>query len=291
MPALDLLPKLTATLRDQYEAARQNAEKLALRLPLVRVVLSRDPVRRVDEIADVFERGHLRTEHRGKGTRSIEAALGVGPFLYFHGGRTHPTYGDAVFVIADADGVEATPFGLGGLCCDGPGTSLHDQRSCVSPIAHEEVGTQSDFVRASTWTTDWRANASDYLALYFATDLRTYFSESSSSKPSISDPELVYDDSGNEDWRAWTIEIRARVDVNLFDHARAKRILWWGIPDWLEDTIFHRTLTERRTREELYPLLAQLQSDRQISVTDPLGITDFRAVDTQIQEFLFSELE
>jgi len=286
MPALDVIATFTDHDRSLYERDRPAAEQFATRLPLVRVVVPRAPGRRIQEIEDVFAGGVLRTEHRGAGTRDIEAQLGIGPFLYFHAGRSHSDYGDAIFVFDDLEGsYEATPFGLGGLCCPGPPDPFHLRCQCVDPVAHESQVRQSQFVSDSTWKPQWRSEAAKYLAAYFGGRLEEYFDSSPSAKPTLTDPDLIFGDSRNTDWRAWTIEVRSSSDVNLFDVVRSGCILWWGVPDWLEDTMFVTALSNRRRPAERYPLLAQLPSHLRVSVTDAAGTTDFGDLQQSIQEF------
>lgn len=205
---------------------------VAKKLPLVRVVIPRtDPKRRREEISDVLIHGDLRRTHKSARSRDIERRLQLPESLYFHAGRPHEDYGDAIFIIEDtANGVEveATPFGLGQLLCEKK-TDMHTQGRCLAPISHEDDFKQRLFVQGSIWKADWRDRAAQYLALYFGSDPSRYFMEGDKGKPKKHDPDCIYSNDDNKDWRSWSIEVRVLGDISLFDVLARKRLLFWAM--------------------------------------------------------------
>lgn len=237
MPALDVLNALPNNWKTEFNKAILKAQMVAKKLPLVRVVIPRtDPKRRREEISDVLIHGDLRRTHKSDRSRDIERRLHVPESLYFHAGRPHEDYGDAIFIIEDtANGVEveATPFGLGQLLC-GKKTDMHKQGRCLAPISHEDDCKQRLFVRGSIWKADWRDRAAQYLALYFGSDPSRYFMEGDKGKPQKHDPDCIYSNDDNKDWRSWRIEVRVLGDISLFDVLARKQLLFWAMKKrWL----------------------------------------------------------
>lgn len=295
MPALDVLQSLLEEERQAYERALPRALEMAASLPLVRVIIPRDDQRGIEEIEDVLTSGRLSREHKGLRTRRTEAQLGTGSFLYFHAGRTHPDYGRGMVVIRDSPTsaeLEATPFGLGGLCCGGTDEDpLHKARGCVSPVAHHDSGEQARFVAESTWHEDWRDKAAQYLALYFGDTPEAYFSPRAADKPTREDPEGIFTDPRTRDWRAWTIEVRLTEDVDLFDVIRARELLFWGMTDWVYNTLRIDALRQRRSITHIYPLLALLPREGEIELDERDPDKVFSAAQRKIEEAVFNGLE
>jgi hypothetical protein len=283
MPALDNLPLAPEDHAEQYWAHLERCSQIAERIPLVRVIVptnDRGPL----EVHDIFSDGVLRRSHKSDHSRLLEQELGAGDGLYFHAGRTHPQYGRAVFVIADSPvHAEVTPFGLGGLCCPNNNSSpLHADGSCISPVAHLERSIQRGFVLGSTWRDDWRARVGQYLAWYFGSTPSRYFLDGSASRPSRPDPEGIFIEPRNRDWRIWTAEVRILDDLLIRAIIDQGALLFWGVHSSVEQELKRNAYTRRMSMQTLYPIWIMLPRDLRVPVERVPGTDRFGAVDRAI---------
>lgn len=267
MPALDLLGTIAGPQQTAFQAALPGGAKLAGRMPLVRVVFSKNKSRRTVEIEDFLVRGVIRRSHKSDHSRDIEKRLAVQDSLYFHLGRAHPDYGDAAIVVQEATvASEASPFGLGGLLCPGSGKN-HDAGCCVSPLAHAPEGDQKMFVASSTWYSDWRAKAGEFLALFFNANADAYFAPGEGGRPSIADPEAIFSDPANKDWRSWTIEVRLLDDLRLDEVLTGNYLLHWAVVDTVENDLYDQAQAAGVPLRDMFPYLERLPAARQIRAT------------------------
>ena len=162
---------------------------------------------------------------------------------------------------------------------------MHDQGRCSAPTCHEPYSAQAAFVRDSTWGDDWREQASKFLALYFGDDPGRYFSPDAEGKPRRTDPDGLYSETRNVDWRTWTIEIQAYEDVRLFDLARTGQIRHWGLNPKLRNYMNDLAIDSGDLYER-FPLLAQLPEDREVRGDD----TDAESVFDRIDRLVRAEV-
>jgi len=267
-----------------------DAISLASKLPLVRVVVPPSDPRKGREVEDVLRTGIIRASHKSARSRDVERRLGAPDAIYFHAGRTHPEYGHVALVLAplsdSAAAQEATPFGLGGLLCDGV-KDTHTQGGCISPIAHEPEATQAAFYADSNWSSDWRMSAAHFLDIYFLGRLRDYFRDAATSKPSRPDPDKIYSDPANTDWRTWTMEVRVpKGDLDLNPLLDADRLLYWAIDEHLGSTLEILATSGGRSLANEYPFYSRLltmSNRRIISMNEDV----FLAVDKTVEQYCF----
>ncbi|MEZ4409661.1 MAG: hypothetical protein R3A52_24795 [Polyangiales bacterium] len=220
-----------------YRARLAEAQTFAVRLPLVRVGVPASGARYQTEFDDLLDVGVLRATHKSPRSRAIEERLGATDALYLHAGRGHPAYGTCVFVLADVDGAEASPGGLGSLLCE-RGASVDDGEvhdGCLAPIAHCDEASQRRYYVETTWRGVWRAPAGCFIAGYFGDVARggfsSYFHEGDDGRPHHPDPYGVFTNPKVTDWRAWTLEVRVAGDVDLHRALDEDRLLAWGMTD------------------------------------------------------------
>jgi hypothetical protein len=139
-------------------------------------------------------------------TLAAEESLDLGSSLYFYAGRAHPGFGlMALAFKAESESSHtgsATPFDSGGVC-----------RGYIR-LALSQAGQEAlrRFVRESIVDLSrWRDEFAKFLAAYFS-PLLAYWSD----RPCRSDPEQIFADPQNE-WRAWTYEVRFREVQQIFD--------------------------------------------------------------------------
>jgi hypothetical protein len=243
-PALAALGVMDPAWKDAYEGALPAATAFVARLPLVRVVVPHRGPRKGLETDDALRDGKLLPRHKSDRSADGERRLGAANGIYFHAGRTHPVYGKVAFVfstLAEEDRAEVTPFGLGGLLCDGTGVD-HEQRRCVTPVAHLPDLEQAAFVAASTWRSQWRDQAPQFLAAYFGSELDAYFAAEDEGRPTRLDPAGVFDSTtGSRDWRAWTFEVRIAAEIDLHRVLDSGRVMMWAMEDQLYNDLVLRT--------------------------------------------------
>lgn len=281
---------MTGLWRSCYEAALPRARIAAGKLPLVRVVVPRTDPRQLVEVLAVFQAGRLGRDHKSPKAREKEEQLGVADSLYFHAGRPHPDYGRAVIVLRQSRGPEeATPFGIGQLECDS-GT-LCSKGACLKPVAHKSRLEQQTFVSGSTWRGEWRKCAGHYLAAYFGDDLLGYFRSGPTARPKYPDPEAIYSNPANIDWRSWTVEVRVLNDINLIEAIAVGDVLLWGLEEDLENWIQQRILDEGRSLSEVFPVLAALPPvGRVVSGPPEIGKTLCEIVQNRVVEDIQSAM-
>lgn len=285
MPALSPLSNLPPDWKVEYEAAFPQALSVAQRLPLVRVVLPSHTERRAEEALDVFSSGVLKRSHKSPRSTEIETRLAVPNSLYFHAGRPHPDYGSAILVLGHADGaVEATPFGLGALDCNGT-SKAHSDGACLSPVAHWPIARQEEFVRSSRWSSNWRDHTAEFLALYFANDLHQYFAPGSAGRPVRRDPEGICDEA-NKDWRSWTIEVRLQEDLDLRGALEKGLLLYWAMESSSEEDFHVHVQDTGYPLSEIYPLLAALPPKRRVHHL----AGDIKSICAVVQDLIHAEV-
>lgn len=143
-------------------------------------------------------------------TRRVEGMLGLAPSAYFYAGRAHPQFGSTS--LAFAPGCEAghtgsaSPFDTGGLLSNPPHLKLQ-----LDPSDGELE--RVAFGKDSLLQLDqWRATFGRFLAAYFDADVDYW-----QKKPNCFDPERLFE--LNNDWRAWTFEIRFSEGHSIHDRA------------------------------------------------------------------------
>jgi hypothetical protein len=265
MPALDSLHSMGKDEHEQYERDLDLAITMAMLLPLVRVTIClNSPPRAKQEERDVFQDGKFLREHKSPGSARKEALFNIPGCVYFHAGRALSAYGKAAFVFKNLTvDVEATPFGLGGLDCSGD-PQMHADGGCMSPIAHQSLDKRLEFLRDSTWKNDWREKAGQFLAYYFQAELQRYFRELPDCIPIKEDPEGIYHDPSNKDWRSWTIEVRAQDDIDILAAIERNQLLWWFVLPHLEEDLENVVISSGIPMQELFPLMARLPASLKI---------------------------
>jgi len=242
-PALAVLGRMDPAWQESYDKALPAAITFVAKLPLVRVVVPHRSPRKELETDDALRDGKLLPRHKSPRTASDERRLRAANGIYFHAGRTHPAYGKVAFVfsaLAEEAQAEVTPFGLGGLLCDGAG-EVHEQQSCVGPVAHLSDAEQAEFVASSTWRSQWRDQAPQFLAAYFGSKLDAYFASGDDGRPTWPDPAGVFDPtSGCRDWRAWTFEVRIAAEIDLYRVLDSGRIMMWAMEEQLYNELILR---------------------------------------------------
>lgn len=285
MAALAHRHALSTKEQESLDAELPRCTQIAARLPLVRVIVpSETNDRQVQEIHDVFAEGLLLRSHKSTRSRNLERQLGAGDALYFHAGRSHPDYGLAILVLSEVSApVEVTPFGLGGLCCPNIDSDhLHSAGGCVSPVAHMSEAEQRQFVRESTWRADWRAYIAAYIAHYYGSEPYRYFADGEGSRPAPIDPDGIFADPHNRDWRIWTAEVRVQADLSLQDCIADNTLLYWGAHPTVEQKL-KRDAVARKTRLSiLYPVWLRLPRDKRLPVERTPGTSRFAEVQAAI---------
>ncbi len=283
-PALAALGGMDAAERDAYEKALPAAIEFVVRLPLVRVVVPLGGPRKVTETDDALRDGKLLPSHKSPNAAAKERRLRAADGVYFHAGRTHPVYGKVALVFSpleEEEEAEITPFGLGGLLCDGTGTD-HDERRCVTPVAHLPEADQADFVAASTWREDWREHAPKFLAAYFGADLDAYFAAEAVGRPTQLDPAGVFHPTtGSLDWRAWTFEVRIAAEVDLYRVLDSGRVMMWA----MEDQLYNELTLRRAGAGEPPWWFSKLMQKRVRRISVPNGTFEevLQAVDAEVK--------
>jgi len=143
-------------------------------------------------------------------TKRAEQLLGLPPSVYFYAGRACPDFGGSVFAFAaECEATHtgsATPFDTGGLMSTPPHLKL---RLTPNDGEVERVA----FGKATLLPLDsWRETFATFLAAYFDSD-QDYWHK----KPNRHDPEGLIE--LNNDWRAWTFEIRFNEGQSIHERA------------------------------------------------------------------------
>ena len=276
---------MNAAERDAYDQALPAAIEFVVRLPLVRVVVPLGGPRKALETRDALRDGKILPSHKSLFAAAGERRLGAADGVYFHAGRTHPIYGKVAFVFSpleEEDRSEVTPFGLGGLLCDKTGAN-HDERRCVTPVAHLPEADQAGFVAASTWRSDWREQAPKFLAAYFGSKLDAYFAPEAVGRPTQLDPAGVFDPTtGSLDWRAWTFEVRIAAEVDLHRVLDGGRLMMWAMEDQLYNELTLRSAGAGEPPWWFSKLMMQKQA-RRISVLNASFEDVLQAVDAEVK--------
>ena len=190
-------------------------EEFDRRLPVSQAVADRVPLVHVHSEMDGFEellkiRPHqLRVTKDGVATRGAELLLDLERSVYFYAGRVFPN-GRGVLALGFASGIEnggagsVTPFDTGGLVAGHLKLNLEPHNNDPARLAYGKSSVLP--------LTSWRNELARVLAAYFDQD-----SDYWNSRPSRSDPERVYE--LNNDWRAWTFEIRFHEGPSVYDCA------------------------------------------------------------------------
>lgn len=208
----DLDTRVTAAPFDTsaYEHRLPNCRAIAHQISLVHVsgrarpfhATVRDPPHRIPTSVDAA--------YCTDGTRRAESLLGLSPSAYFYAGRAHPGFGDVALAFALGSEAlhtgSATPFDTGGL--------VHPDRYLkirLSPADGEAERVQ--YGKASEVPLDrWRNVFAQVLAAYFGTAAEYW-----EGRPNPWDPEGLYE--LNNDWRAWTFEIRFSEGQSIHERA------------------------------------------------------------------------
>jgi hypothetical protein len=142
-------------------------------------------------------------------TRQAEALLGLPPSVYFYPGRAHPAFGPVALAFAagceDAHTGSATPFDTGGL--------VHPHRYIkvrLDPDGEAELVAYGE--SSEIPLNQWRDVFARVLAAYFASEIDYW-----TGRPLPLDPEGLYE--LNDDWRAWTFEVRFHEGQSIHDCA------------------------------------------------------------------------
>lgn len=241
MPALDALTLLRhhAEWKSAYDRTFPSASAAAERLPLVRVVMPVEEMMRGSDHADtrvapekddILRFGVLSPDHKSHRTAVIEARLDISGRLYFYGGRAHGVHGMLYLVFKDLPSrIEATPFGLGALFC-ATAPPARETDPCLHPIAHLPDDLQCQWAQQSLWSDEWRARTAEYLSLYFCDDrLSDYFAPFGTGRPRRRDPDGIFSDTRNDDWRLWTIEARVPTAIDILSALEDGSLLGWAI--------------------------------------------------------------
>ncbi len=189
---------------------------LAARLPASSAVADNVPLVHVDRtMIDLIEHPphEIPTSAMGSNsdnTRRAEELLGLPHSAYFYAGRAHPKFGSTAFAFAAGCEVAHTgsvsPFDTGGLLSNPPHLKLR-----LKP--NDGEAERAAFGKASMLPLDqWRATFGRFLAAYFETDVDYW-----QKKPSRFDPERLFE--LNNDWRAWTFEIRFSEGQSIHERA------------------------------------------------------------------------
>ena len=190
--------------------------KLAARLPTSSAVAKNVAIVHVDRtVINLIEHPPYEIPTSASGsnadsTRRVEDMLALPPSAYFYAGRAHPNFGSTAFAFAagceDAHSGSASPFDTGGLLSNPPHLKLQ-----LSPTDGEAE--RVEFGKASMLRLDqWRETFGTFLAAYFDADVDYW-----QKKPSLSDPERLFE--LNNDWRAWTFEIRFSEGQSIHERA------------------------------------------------------------------------
>ena len=186
---------------------------LAARLPASNAVAAKVPLVHVERqlIERIKQPPHeIPTSEPGSKTRHAEEQLGLPPSAYFYAGRAHPKFGNVAMAFAagceDSHTGSASPFDTGGLVSNPPHLKL---RLVPTNGETERVA----YGKASLLPLDqWRATFGRFLAAYFDSDVDYW-----QKKPSRLDPEGLFE--LNDDWRAWTFEIRFSEGQSIHERA------------------------------------------------------------------------
>jgi hypothetical protein len=144
-----------------------------------------------------------------------------------------------------------------GLMCNAT-SQEHADGKCLAPVSHAPPAAQATFVAASTWPEPWRTSARDFLAAYFAKDLSLYFAPNDKGRPDRSDPEAIYQNAANRDWRSWSIEVRVLEDLNILDALSTGTLLWWALDPPIEQDMLQDAIAQGTPLGNLYPMLIRL---------------------------------
>jgi hypothetical protein len=147
-------------------------------------------------------------------TRIAEEKLELKPSIYFYAGRVFPDVGDFVIALKQSyeskHSGEATPFDTGGFFWEHIKSNL---------LNYPE---KLEFVKKSTYRLkEWRNSFKMFWAAYFK-ELSDYWND----RPWKDDPEEIFLEKNNNEWRAWTFEIRLHDPVNIFSEVEK-----WCISD------------------------------------------------------------
>lgn len=189
----------------------------AARLPASNAVANKVPLVHVDRaVIDLIDHPPHEIPTSAKGsnsdkTRRVEGMLELAPSAYFYAGRAHPKFGSTAFAFAagceDAHTGSATPFDTGGLL-NSPPRNLK-----LRLIPNDGEAERVAFGKASMLPLDqWRATFGRFLAAYYDSDVDYW-----QKKPSRLDPEGLFE--LNDDWRAWTFEIRFSEGQSIHERA------------------------------------------------------------------------
>lgn len=216
MPALDELSNrlaADATWRTEYDSLLPTCTRLANLLPLVHVAgVGRDGLGSTFESLFEADLPSLPTSADpvaySEATRQAEDVLGMPRAAYFYAGRAHPEFGSmAIAVILARDPATtgaATPFDTGGIYHRGP--SGH--RFIKTCLDDTDDSVRSFCLRSTVDLNEWQDALARFLAAYFRAP-KDYWD----SRPHRVDPEEIY--LLNDDWRAWTFEVRLWKPVTL----------------------------------------------------------------------------
>ena len=202
MPALADLDRRMDANPDQREAFDRNeafAAAIAQRIPLVHVSGKGVPL---DDLLTNTPHEFPTSAHPTyytDATRRAESLLGLFASAYFYSGRACPAFGNIAIAFDHttdpAHTVSATPFDTGGL--------IHERRFIRCNLnGPDDENKLIQFAQASEIQGQiWRDEFHRFLAAYFD-PIERYWN----GRPTYTDPEKMF--SLNNDWRAWTFEIR-----------------------------------------------------------------------------------
>jgi hypothetical protein len=211
MPALEHLQERMSSepeWREMYENNLEQARRVAEKMPLVHV--SGNPERAISFEDLILHPPHEiptseDTDYYSESTRSAEDTLDLRRCAYFYAGQPHPDFGNVALAFdpsceATHTGT-ATPFDTGGLAGEHIDSNLPDR----------QPETLRAFTQASMEPLEgWRQAFRQFLSAYFL-PISDYWS----GRPCQPDPDDLF--VRNDDWRAWTFEVRFHEGQNIFD--------------------------------------------------------------------------
>jgi hypothetical protein len=208
----DLERRVSASPFDMLGCARRLSacQSVAQRIPLVHVSGRERPFETTVNSSSHAIPTSEDTAYYTELTRRAEDLLGLPRSAYFYAGRAHPAFGNVAMAFAadcQADHTgSATPFDTGGLMHPGRPVKLR-----LEPTDGEAERAQ--YGKDSVIPLDrWRDVFGQVLAAYFENADEYWL-----GRPNPHDPEGLYE--LNDDWRAWTFEVRFSEGQSVHDRA------------------------------------------------------------------------
>jgi hypothetical protein len=192
-----------------YDARRPVCDDVASKMPIVHVTGYKRLFKYIF-INDPHEIPPTDGSHSlSSGTRKAEDLLGFKRSVYFYAGRAHRKFGNvalAFFACCEENHTgSATPFDSGGL--------VHPRRFIKLKLDSDDESRLVQYGKESVLSlSEWRTVFGKILAAYFDNVIDYW-----KGKPNPHDPEGLYE--LNDEWRAWTFEVRFYEGQSIFDRA------------------------------------------------------------------------